>query len=64
MTTPEEFAEKMRNITITLNETKGINGWDEEDSHKLADQYMCDLLIELGYGEGVDIFKGMHKYYA
>lgn len=68
MTSPEEFAEKMRNIPKVLDEREARRGrgwgWDAEDSHELADQYMCELLVELGYGEGVDIFKDMPKWYA
>jgi hypothetical protein len=62
MSTPEEFAEMMRNIPKTLDERK--MPWDEEDSHRLADAYMCDLLRELGYGKGIDIFENMAKWYA
>ena len=62
MTTPEEFAELMRNIPKTLDEEH--YPWDEEDSHRLADDYMCNLLKELSYGEGVDIFENMPKWYS
>lgn len=62
MTTPEEFAAKMRNIPKTLD-SHG-RPWDAEDSHILADDYMCDLLRELGYEEGVYIFENMNKWYA
>lgn len=62
MTTPEEFATKMRNIPKTLD-SYGMP-WDAEDSHILADDYMCDLLRELGYEEGVYIFENMNKWYA
>lgn len=64
LTSPEAFAEKMRNIPKILDEAKTRHGWDEEDSHELADQYMCDLLVELGYGEGVNIFEDMPKWYS
>lgn len=62
LTTPEEFADKMRKIPDFLNDL-GIP-WDNEDSHMLADQYLCDMLRELGYDEGVDIFEAMKKWYA
>ena len=37
---------------------------DTEMAHILADELMCKLLRELGYGEGVDIFKQMDKWYS
>ena len=53
--TPEEFKEKM----ILLNDDRDI-----EYSHIKADELMCDILRELGYSEGVEIFENMHKWYA
>lgn len=35
-----------------------------EVAHILADELMCKLLRELGYGEGVDIFEKMDKWYS
>lgn len=61
-TTPEEFADKMREIPNILNE-RG-RSWDKEDSHRIADAYMCELLRELGYDEGVKIFENMPKWYS
>ena len=37
---------------------------DTEMAHILADELMCKLLRELGYGEGVDIFEQMDKWYS
>lgn len=37
---------------------------DTEMAHILADELMCKLLRELGYGEGVDIFEKMDKWYS
>jgi hypothetical protein len=62
MTTPKEFATKMRDIPKILDAAR--RPWDAEDSHRLADAYMCDLLSELGYEEGVHIFENMNKWYA
>lgn len=53
--TPEQFAERMREIA---EETY------TEDRHINADNLMCDLLRGLGYGEGVDTFERMYKWYA
>ena len=62
MTSPEEFADKMRKIPDILDDF-GVP-WDREDSHRLADEYLCDMLRELGYEEGADIFESMPKWYA
>ena len=53
--TPEEFKKEM----VLLND-----GRDIEYSHILADKLMCDILRELGYSEGVDIFESMYKWYS
>ena len=53
--TPEEFKKAMQKI-----DDRG----DKEYGHMEADELMCDLLEELGYGEGVDIFRQMSKWYA
>lgn len=52
---PEDFARKMFHCA---------DGCDQEDRHMLADNIMCDLLINLGYGKGVKIFKKMEKWYG
>lgn len=54
--TPEEFKIKMQEIA-------GFNG-DIEGSHGFADELLCETLERLGYSEGIDIFKDMHKWYA
>lgn len=53
--TPEEFKNRMLEIS---------DNYDEEMAHIYADGLMCDLLRELGYGEGVDVFEDMPKWYA
>ena len=35
-----------------------------EDRHVAADRLMCEVLKELGYGDGVAIFESMGKWYA
>ena len=37
---------------------------DPEELHIKADNLMCTVLSELGYGEGVDIFNRMEIWYA
>ena len=58
--TPEEFKNEMQKIRNRLGE-KYI---DEEIIHAEGDDLMCKLLRELGYGEGVDVFEDMPKWYA
>lgn len=57
LTTPEEFAEQMLDIQ------KRCNG-DLEDMHIRMDYYMTTVLEELGYEEGVKIFRETPKWYA
>ena len=55
--TPKEFEKRMVDI-------KQKDGFDPENAHGKADDLMCELLRELGYGDGVKIFESMHKWYA
>ena len=55
--TPEEFAAEMRSCE---EKYKG----DQEISHCVGDSIMEELLTALGYGEGVEIFERMPKWYA
>lgn len=59
--TPEEFKQAMADV---YHEHWRPNHYDEEDGHIAMDTIMCDLLRDLGYGEGIDIFKSAHKWYA
>lgn len=58
--TPEEFATQMRDLYRVHIEKND----DEELAHGCMDDAMCDLLCQLGYGEGVDIFMKTPKWYA
>lgn len=49
------FANRMRRLSEMDN---------PEIAHFEADILMCKLLTELGYDEGVKIFKNMFKWYA
>lgn len=53
--TPQEFRDKM---------SDALDNWDTETAHANADDLMCRVLRELGYGEGVDIFESTPKWYA
>lgn len=56
--TPEIFAERMKNI-------QGLypTFYDTAERHIAMDNLMCELLQELGYGEGIDIFENSDKWY-
>lgn len=54
---PDNVAERMREI-------RKMSIKDEEGAHVKADELMCEVLRELGYGEAVDVFKNMRKRYA
>jgi len=55
--TPKEFKEKMQELDLTAD-------GDCEIFHGKADELMCEMLIDLGYGEGVQIFTSADKWYA
>jgi hypothetical protein len=53
--TPEEFKQAI---------IEAFEEYGTEESHKMADVIMCDLLRALGYGDGVDIFEQHGKWWA
>ena len=55
--TPEELAKKMQKIIDTIID-------DEELAHIEADDILCEVLRGLGYGEGVDVYERVAKWYA
>lgn len=65
--TPEEFKNKMDQISKNVME---LNDQNEnmpqmiEMAHIQADRLMCEVLTDLGYGEGIELFKKMEKYYV
>lgn len=67
--TPEEFAERMRELIVKNTHPIEFLGddvpyFDPEDCHPEMDELLCKVLKQLGYGEGVDIFKNTKKWYA
>ena len=65
--TPEEFKTHMENISKDVMELDDQNPDMPsmiEAAHIKADELMCEILIELGYEEGIKIFKRMEKYYV
>lgn len=54
---PEKAAEQMRKICSDHED-------DEEVRHICMDDFMCEILNNLGYGEVVNIFEDTSKWYA
>ena len=61
--TPAEFAIAMRKIE-NGEAYDDDRMYDCEDQHIDADRLMCNVLRSLGYGDGIDIFDSMYKWYA
>ncbi len=57
--TPKEFYETIKYWSENCKTSGQI-----EDNHRAADRLMCEILTELGYGEGVKVFEDMKKWYA
>lgn len=55
--TPKEFCE-------TMLELRERYQHDEERVHCAMDDVMCELLIELGFCDGVEVFRQTPKWYA
>ena len=58
--TPEEFMNKM----IELYKTYIVEKDDEELAHGYMDDLICDLLINLGYEDGIKVFYATPKWYS
>lgn len=58
--TPEEFKVLMEKIAA--GDKDGFH--DQVEEHSDADQLLCEVLRSLGYGDGVEIFKNMPKWYS
>lgn len=56
MISPKEFAEEMKRIAERKT--------DEEACHIEMDDYMCDVLRQLGFEEGVATFMNTPKWYS
>jgi hypothetical protein len=67
---PEEFKKKMEE-TYPPDELKDfgdlgkhkMRAYNPGSTHLLVDSILCDILTDLGYGDGVTIFKGAEKWY-
>jgi len=49
------YDDKVKTI-LTIN--------DREECHSLFDELLCEILIKHGYGDIVDAFKKMPKWYS
>jgi hypothetical protein len=54
MMTPEEFKQAIEKCADEST----------EEGHIEADGILCDLLFDLGYGEGAKEFGKLHKWYS
>lgn len=54
---PDEFLHEMLLLKEKCND-------DEEQFHIDADNLLCNVLAELGYGDGIQIFQNMPKWYS
>lgn len=55
MITPAEFERMMKELARSN---------DPEYSHGEADDLMCEVLEQLGYGAGVKVFDNMVRWYS
>lgn len=62
MITPAEFEDRMREISTKV--TDAFVDYHEEEAHIDADELMCNVLKDLGYTKGVEIFEQMPKWYS
>jgi len=51
----QEFEKRMREIAKVKC---------SEDRHIMADSLLCDVLIQLGYGDGVEVYENIDKCYS
>ena len=58
--TQQEFYYEMAKLKEEYIDEK----YDKESFHMEADKLMCDLLVELGYGDGVQLFQKTPKWYT
>ena len=70
MTTPVEFAESLQALVDEREEklqqqqaTYSKAYVPIEDWHSAADEILCKMLVELGFEEGVAVYRSMDKWY-
>ncbi len=55
--TPAEFEDRMTDCA-----EEGIR--DPELAHIHADELMCEVLTQLGYGKGIEMFNKVQRWYS
>jgi hypothetical protein len=55
---PELFTQQMQEALIIKSSME-----DEANTHRRADELMCEYLRWLGYGEGIDLFEESTRWY-
>lgn len=55
--TPEQFTRKMANLQRQYYDIDA----DEEEAHWHMDRLICQVMREVGYGDGIDIFEDTPK---
>ena len=61
---PDEFKLKMLELYPLGGPGDDVPARDIEEAHAAADNLMCDMLRSLGYGDGVDVYRAVHKRYT
>ena len=59
----EEQIKQLHEKYVKLMQEQTEND-DTENAHCSADDLLCDLLEDLGFKDVVDIYIGIHKWYA
>lgn len=59
----DEKTEILENALAKMREI-AKNGDDIENDHYAADAILCEVLEKLGFKELVDVWDGIHKWYA
>jgi hypothetical protein len=54
-----DFLKRMERIAST----RPNGAYDPSRAHQVADKLMCRILRKLGYGDGVEVFEKMGKWY-
>ncbi len=56
--------EEFKSAMAEISQKADVAGGDLEMSHAHADVLLCKALREAGYGDGVDIYEKLGKWYA
>ena len=54
--TPKEFYEQMQRI-------RANEDLSNDDKHERMDALMCKLLADMGYTDGIEVFRSTEKWY-